>query len=441
MRTRTRWGRSLATVTLAIVAVLAMAASGGAAEVKVPDVFGGQSKASALELAVVTPLINVTQTIAQTVGEATHTPTALSKSILGTGTLINQAIEAKIGEDKSGSMLGLDNMGINLGVGTMTASATALPKAVSMSELVGLKVNLAPVADLIDAQAPGITDNVQAIADGANTILGVVNDALEQVATGINDLGLGTTLKLDLGTLPNPLKVDLVRIDKLVSTSSVLRDGALVKSEATSQVLGLDILAAPGQKGVIHADVISLSAAAEAAGVPGSAKATTVRKILGLKVGNTEVLDITDGVIKIAGSELPVATKDIVDTVTGLLSGALTTLGVEISTLLNPTTQASPDGKSAMAAINSLSLKVRPLAAIGALPVGEGTVPVDVNSLMVSLSLPGAAAAVNAAQLPTTLLAANQLPRTGGAAAAVLLGGMMMAGAFGLKKISFRPER
>jgi hypothetical protein len=391
---------ALATGTL----VVAGTGSAGANPVKIPTVFGGTARGTAIHLEINLPqaiptsvpvlggITSLVQDISFTEGNTAKgvapVPTSVAKAVLGNGNvvllsdLLNKSVVSSLdGKSSSNDAVLQQDLGLlKIGVGQITSSvapdsATSGLTSTSTSSLASLKVGLAGLPELpVKADLNEVVDTLNDTVDGAQSTLGsAVDNALavldqatqgataevtEQVAAVKQQLTtLLDSLQQTIGSLS--ADTDLVRLSLLESTENITRAGSMVTAKATSSVGGLDILG-----GLVHVDAVKTESVSSANGSKGAAAADTLTTILGLKVA--DVLDLKHTTAghegTVVGNELPAAAKDAVQTVINAVNGVLATAGVQI---INGKTDKAvdPNGQFARSSSEGVGIVVNPLKA------------------------------------------------------------------------------
>lgn len=432
--------RAVTTVTAALT-TLALAVPTAGADTGGPDVFAGTADALALEVRVTGPqeLIGaltddgsntLVQRISLTSAElGSEGAGAVTTALLGG--LIDQ-LHASSTEAGSGS----DNF-VSATAGPLSAEAGVIewsldPEADvarSFSELVDVRVSLAPLlAELPAGVTAALQDAVGQATETVNTLVGELNGALDQVETVVNDVAeqapvdIPEVLPDELPGIPDVTQVDLLRVRKMWSESTVGTAGELVRSTAHGGVAELSLLG-----GLVSVPAFQFTSLAETAGTPGSANATTDVTTLAVSVGDHVVaidgteLSVGDFTIDLADPDLEgLPTEELLGPIEGVLAELLNAGGLSV-TQGEGATSAAPDGSSATASTSAFALRLRPLNA-----AAPDALDIEV------LALPTQAAVSGGVQVASS--SAPALPRTGGGALGVLLGATAMVGALGLRR-------
>lgn len=431
---------ALATGTLVVASGVG---SASAVDVQIPKVFGGVANASSIHLEVNLPIAlplgnsgqsitSIVQDISAVVGNTAlggTNPVAVAKAVLGNGNVVllsdllnkvaSSSLIAKL-DDATGLLAPTDLLGglIHIGLGNVVshvapeATATTLTSSAT-SRLAELKIslgNLLPTGGLSTAGIGALTDVLSTVTD---TVTDTVSNVLPTITNALGILKAPATKSQasSAGALPDLSAVtgivsnlpsvlntatdllgstgDILTLGLLDSSNTITRKGAAVTSEASAGVAGLDILG-----GLVHLDAIKSSVKAVAGGVAGSADAVTDNTILGLKVSDllNLKLDAINGLTgSLGGNALPSLAQGALDTVLGAVNSVLDVAGVKIQYGQKQTSK-SADGRSASASTQGVGILVAPpilTSLLGGKP-------------LVSVQLAPAAAAVNAAIVPTT---------------------------------------
>ncbi len=469
--TRHTFGRALATATATVTAI-AIAAPGATAANLGPAQFSGAAKAQALQLTLNAPtellgllptaggassLIDLGVSLTEVSSSTTNELFASTNLLTG---LLNegQAQSTADGDTHESAILSQDFGFLSIGAGTTSYSIDRATRAVtSQSTLAHLALNTPVTQVLKQAPAVGnVVGDVNALVGQVVTevdgltggIVGEVNAIVNEIEQTLEDAA-GLTLDIpdvnlaDLNVLPNVLEADLLEIRKLWSETSVAPVGDMVRSQATSGILGASILG-----GLVEIPAWTFTAWAETAGMPGTANWGGNTEALVLNVAGNEILNLNGGVLTIQGIELDLNDPSLagiipdptglVAELDGLIGDLLDLTGLSI-TQGSLTGEAAPDGSMATATASAFSLSLAPLHATTAVPelasvvsaLGLGSAD---QVLRMQLDLLPATATAMAAPAAAPTPESPKLPRTGGGAAAMALGMLGMGGASILRR-------
>lgn len=456
MKLRRTTGRVTALLAAAATTI-ALAAPGAGAETQLSDlVYAGQADALALDLRLTAPtallgaVTGTGNTLQQTVSltdsllNSDGAAVAVTKLLDG---LLNQGqLSSRDGQtSERQAILEQDIAGlVQVGAGVTEFTADAANGLTnSFSELARLRVSLAPllssgqvsaeVTETLQDTVGQVTATVDGLVGTLNSVLADLEDTLQDTTGELVEIP--EVVPAELLQVPDLTSVDIVDVRKIWSDSTVKTEGGLIKATAESGIVSASLLG-----GLIEVPAFQYSSAAQTAGLPGTADASTKVTTIAVSVAGSDVVRIEDNKLTVGDFLLdlndPALSGLEVDlqAVNDVLNQLLNVVGLSISQG-EGRTQIAPDGSSASATTSAFAIRLTPLHAVGA----------D-DLLSLNLELLPTKAAVSAAPRQVTPAAGPPaapppavpvaLPRTGGGAAVMLLGLVAMGGATLLRRLT-----
>ncbi len=242
---------------------------------------------------------------------------------------------------------------IDVGIGTQKTSAwhtatTATTKAFSSLASVDVRLN----ALQLNAGAAAALDSLMDTLNGTDSSDGLIDNINKQLKPLTGNL-------VQLNEVPDLSTVSILHVGVMESTSETVNSkiGRTLASGATElrQASAKNVLGSVKILGnLVELDAVEVSAYASLDDRGGNAVAKPVTRIVRLRVGGSDVIDLTTGTIT-----LPTGTIQIPAELKGLLNNlVLNVAGIKIEALRNV---AEKEANHAFASANSLRITVAPL--------------------------------------------------------------------------------
>lgn len=459
MKLRRKTGTFVVPLVAAATAI-AFTAPGAGATASGPPTFAGTANALALDLNLTAPTAligavtgggnSLTQKISLTASELDSTGLIKATAELLSG-LLNQGkvSNADGGKTAEEAIIPQQNIAgiLDLGVGTTKFTADAARNLTdSFSELANIKVSLAPlfasgdvpadVTQTLDGALADVTGTVESLTGELNSVLGLVEQTVEDTVGQAVDLP--TIVPEQLPLIPDLTSIDLLNVQKIWSNSVVKTVDDLVSATSESGIVNASLLG-----GLIEVPAFQYKSMAQTAGKPGTASADTEITQIAVRVAGSDVVKVAGNQLTVgdvvldlddpAMSGLPV--DDILAPVNDVLNQLLNVVGLSVAQG-EGITEVAEDGSFAKASTSAFRLSLAPLHAVGQ----DDLLAITLRLLPTDAAVTAAGAPPEQVQPPAKVeappAAPANLPRTGGGAAALLLGALALGGAGVLRRMS-----
>ncbi|MFY9586949.1 MAG: hypothetical protein WAT66_05775 [Actinomycetota bacterium] len=392
-------------------------------ELQLPSALG-----SVLSTAGLSSTIKQTLAVSKSIGQADVAPqvfrlgSGLAKSMGEDGTLngvlqtvLGKALPnvfAQLGQGlKTDSILDQDLGGL-IKVGVMKVSAVSdlvkaadglnVVKSNSVSEILGLEVNLSSITSQLTQLLKPLLDVTDGV-NGGTGLIDTLNGALDTVTNTVNET-LGTTLDITIPDLADLLNRPLLSIGLIRTESNTGLSGLARTAEGLTKLAHIRILGTTDENALIS--ISSLASTAKVALGGAAPVANAVHDIAKVKVLGNEI-SLTDKTLNVLGKQFPLG-----DALAPLQNLIVDTLGLKINVF---DTEATKSATSAFARARTLGIELAPQVA--GVPLG----------LSLKLNGPESSALIHAAG-PTVKDVKLPLPTTGVPTTAYFLAGPALLG-------------